>query len=128
MRTSAALDLRDDRGFTLLEAIVALAIVALAWLLVAPALPDGLFRSELERSARALAAELREARARAVAEQREVAVSLDRPGLAATAAEPGLVRFFPEGGATGAVIVLKSGDRAFRIDVDWLTGRVSLAG
>ena len=125
---SAAPDRRGDAGFTLLEALVALAILALAWLLVAPALPDGLLRSELERSARALAAELREARARAIAEQRETVVRLDRPGVAARTAEPGAVRFFPEGGATAAVVTLERGGRAFRIEVDWLTGRVALAG
>jgi general secretion pathway protein H len=118
----------DERGFTLLEALVALAILALAWLLVMPALPAGLFRSELERSARALATELREARGRAVAEQREVAVRLDRPGATVRAVEPGAVRFFPEGGATAATITLERGGRTWRIDVDWLTGRVALTG
>jgi len=124
---SAAARRSDDRGFTLLEMLAALAIAALAWLLVAPALPDGLFRSELERSAAALAAELREARARAVAERREVAVDVRRAGLVATTAEPGFVRFFPEGGATAASLALQAGGRGARIDVDWLTGRVSLA-
>lgn len=118
----------DERGFTLLEALVALAILALAWLLAAPALPESLFRAELERSARALAAELREARARAVAEQREMVVRLDRPDAAVRSVEPGAVRFFPEGGATAASITLERGGRAWRIEVDWLTGRVALAG
>jgi general secretion pathway protein H len=118
----------DERGFTLLEALVALAILALVWLLVLPALPEGLLRSDLERSARALAGELREARARAVAEQRDVVVRLDRPGVTARATEPGLVRFFPEGGATGAAITLERGGHSYRIEVDWLTGRVALAG
>jgi general secretion pathway protein H len=117
-----------DAGFTLLEALVALAIVALAWLLVVPALPDGLFRSELERSARALTTELREARARALAERREVVVRLDRPGATVRSVEPGAVRFFPEGGATAAAITLERGGRTYRIEVDWLTGRVALAG
>lgn len=124
---SAAARRADDRGFTLLEMLAVLAIAALAWLLVAPALPDGLFRSELERSAAALAAELREARARAVAERREIAVDVRRAGLAATSAEPGVVRFFPEGGATAASLALRVGERSARIDVDWLTGRISLA-
>jgi general secretion pathway protein H len=87
-----------------------------------------LLRSDLERSARALAGELREARARAVAEQRDVVVRLDRPGVTARATEPGLVRFFPEGGATGAAITLERSGHSYRIEVDWLTGRVALAG
>lgn len=119
---------RAEAGFTLLEALVALAILALAWLLVAPALPESLFRSELERSARALATELREARARAVAEQREVVVPLARPGAEIRTVEPGGVRFFPEGGATAASVTLARGGRSWRIEVDWLTGRVALSG
>ena len=119
---------RSDAGFTLLEALVALAILALTWLLVAPALPESLFRSELEHSARVLTAELREARALALAERREVVVRLDRPGAVVRSVEPGAVRFFPEGGATAAAITLERGGRAYRIEVDWLTGRVALTG
>ena len=36
------------------------------------------------------------------------------------------VRFFPEGAATGGRIVLSHGNAAWQIDVQWLTGEVSL--
>ena len=35
-------------------------------------------------------------------------------------------RFFPDGSATGGRITLSRGERAYRIDIDWLTGRVSI--
>jgi len=37
------------------------------------------------------------------------------------------VRFFPEGAATGGRILLQRGDAAWQVDVEWLTGQVSLA-
>jgi general secretion pathway protein H len=36
------------------------------------------------------------------------------------------VRFFPEGAATGGRILLKRGDAAWQVDVEWLTGQVTL--
>jgi general secretion pathway protein H len=38
-----------------------------------------------------------------------------------------VVRFFPDGAATGGRIVLKRGDAAWRVDVGWLTGEVTLS-
>jgi general secretion pathway protein H len=37
------------------------------------------------------------------------------------------VRFFPEGTATGGRIVLRNQRAAWQVDVQWLTGEVSLA-
>ncbi len=34
------------------------------------------------------------------------------------------IRFFPDGGSTGGGLVLSAGEQAYRINVDWLTGRV----
>ena len=38
----------------------------------------------------------------------------------------GAIRFFPDGGSNGGRITIGSGDRRFDIDIDWLTGRVSI--
>ena len=38
----------------------------------------------------------------------------------------GSIRFYPDGSSTGGRITVKSGERQFLVDVDWLTGRVSI--
>ena len=38
----------------------------------------------------------------------------------------GAIRFFPDGSSTGGRVTLASGERKFLVDVDWLTGKVSI--
>ena len=38
----------------------------------------------------------------------------------------GAVRFFPDGGSNGGRITLAAGERKYDVDIDWLTGRVSI--
>ena len=38
----------------------------------------------------------------------------------------GAIRFFPDGSSTGGRVTLALGERDYHIDVDWLTGRVSI--
>ncbi len=38
----------------------------------------------------------------------------------------GAIRFFPDGGSNGGRITLAAGERKYDVDVDWLTGRVSI--
>ncbi len=38
----------------------------------------------------------------------------------------GAIRFYPDGSSTGGRITVASGERRFLVDVDWLTGRVSI--
>ena len=40
----------------------------------------------------------------------------------------GAIRFYPDGSSTGGRITVASGERKYLVDVDWLTGRVSIAG
>jgi general secretion pathway protein H len=134
-------------GFTLLELLVAIT-VAMILLAAAPGLV-GRGSGALEDAVSGVAAELRLARERAVAEGRDAGVAFDperrafraddggfRPlpagveiGLE-TAAEaraelgaPGFL-FFPEGGSTGGVVALRRGEAVARIEVRWLTGAV----
>ena len=41
-------------------------------------------------------------------------------------AERGRIRFFPEGSSTGGRLTVSNGRESQSVDVDWLTGRVSL--
>jgi general secretion pathway protein H len=37
------------------------------------------------------------------------------------------IRFYPDGSSTGGRITVALGERKYLVDVDWLTGRVSIA-
>ena len=143
-----------QRGFTLLELMVVLAILALATLLALPAGTAVLQRTSLDTAARDLGDDLVRARALAIERQDETVLRLDAAGRRwqvgdgpvrdASAAVDGLdlalpeagrdaagvpaVRFFAEGASTGGRLVLRRGGRRETVTVDWLTGRVARGG
>lgn len=140
-------------GLTLVEVLIALAILALAAAIVIPNVRGPQDSVSLEGTARKIAAHLREARARAIGRNEERVLTIDleartygdtatdsRAGIAETIdidvvaarseyagpSEPA-IRFWPDGSATGGTVRLARGGRAFEITVDWLTGSVSFA-
>lgn len=144
--------LRGRRGgFTMLEMLVALAIIGMAGALAAQLLRPQSSRLRLEAATRALCATLRAARSRAIAINAPAAVTFDLAnktyaspvgGLAVLPKEIALrlevasreargeaasIRFFPDGGATGGDIALDLGGRRAEISVNWLTGGTSCA-
>jgi general secretion pathway protein H len=141
-----------EKGFTLIELVVVMAIVAL---LLAIVLPFGMHRrghDELAQGARELAAALRLARSRAILVNRPASFVVDvengfyrPPGASAARAVPtgsrlslftaqeeqlsgtiGAIRFFPDGSSTGGGVALSLGAVRYDILVDWLTGGVSV--
>jgi general secretion pathway protein H len=143
---------RRIRGFSLLEMLVALAIVAL---LVAVLMPNTSLRherTELQSSARAVGAALRMTRSRAIAASRETSLVVDvekavyRPaGAAAPVPLPkgvrvalftaedqelsqtvGAIRFYPDGSSSGGGVALLLSGLRYDVLVDWLTGGVSI--
>ena len=143
---------RADRGFTLLELLVVLAVVGFVLVLVAPSLPQALSTVKLKTATREMATAVRAAAARAVVQHREVVFSLDvesgRYGIGAgtrtKAIDPdislklltaesekvsetqGKIRFFPDGSSTGGRVTLASGAGKYEVAVDWLTGKVAI--
>lgn len=141
-----------QRGFTLLELLVALVIGVLLVALVPPLLSGMSGAAELRGAARQLAAGLRLARNQAVTGQREAALTLDLTqhrfavtGDAREIALPsgvalhlytaqselldqatGNIRFFPDGSSTGGAITVSGPKLAYRVNVDWLTGGVAI--
>lgn len=160
-------------GFTLIEALVVLALMATVFALFAGALVSALPGQQLRDATNRLAAEMRATRARAVATGVDQSFVIDtrartwrsgasdalgdpsavlpdtKPGanpdggvrrqgeldealaLGATVAReeqpgPGLaaIRFFADGSSTGGRVVVRRGDAAWRVDVNWLTGAV----
>jgi general secretion pathway protein H len=141
-----------QRGVTLLELLVVLALMALVAGLVLPTFGNAVPTSQLKSSARQLATGLRLARSEAVAQKREAMLWLDLEGrrfkvgsdpreyalsprvdLALFTAQNdivnekiGAIRFYPDGGSNGGRITVAAGERKYEVDVDWLTGRVAI--
>ena len=140
-----------QRGMSLLEILLVMALIAATGLLAAGILGGGTGRMELRSTARELAAELRFARTRAIAtgtaQQFMVdpaartwqgadghggqwPASLEVRFTGAREVQPaegvGAVMFFGDGASTGGRLQLRMRDAAWNIDVAWLTGEVSL--
>ena len=146
---------RGARGFTLLELVIVMALLAFGLAMAVPMLSSGVSKSELKAAASELSAGLRSARGAAVTGNREVEFLLDvearrywradwpeerKPKTLAAAIELSLytarstqrdettggIRFYPDGSSTGGRIGLAHGEAQYYVLVDWFTGRVSL--
>jgi general secretion pathway protein H len=144
--------MKRDRGFTLLEMMVVLVIAAIAYAVLLSAPLGKASAADLKAAARTLASGLRQAQTTAMAtrkdavltidvESREYVTTLDTTPrklpenlelkLYAAQSEVsserrGSIRFYPDGSSTGGRITVASGERKYLVDVDWLTGRVSI--
>ncbi len=144
--------MRRARGFTLLETLLVVAILALAAALAAAAVTGGSRGMALRSTAKEMAANLRYTRARAISTGQPQSFTVDPAAHAWTApngrdgeiperlsvtftgareAQPaegvGAILFFPDGAATGGRIRLARDDAAWDIDVAWLTGEVTVS-
>lgn len=145
--------LAHDKGFTLLELLVSLLVMALAMSVVAPRFTAALTTAGLKSETRRVAAMLRLSRSMAITQGHQVAFKLDQhaytfgsddrtyteqwpAGIHVQLAEstsgltgeiPRAIRFFPDGGSTGGQVVLSADTLAYAVDVDWLTGRVTIS-
>lgn len=146
------LNLRPGAGFTLLELMVVLALMVLVYAIVLPNISSALPGTELKSAARELAAGLRKARSQAIMHKEEATLTLDveqhhfgisgddrsyslppRLELSLYTAQSelsqdkvGAIRFYPDGSSTGGRISVSFGDRKYQVDVDWLTGQVTI--
>ena len=143
--------MQRQRGISLIELIVVVVLIAAATALAASVMGAGLPGQQLRNASRELAAQLRYTRAQAIVTGKSQTFSIDartrewqapnrRHGqlpreikLVATGARieqtrPDVVaiRFFPEGAATGGRIVVSRERAAWQIDVEWLTGEVTV--
>ncbi len=137
-------------GFTLLELVVVLVIAGMLLALVPLALGRASESAELRATTRRLVSGLKLARAQAAVTQKSAVFVIhvgekwmrveDRqhpfPAHIAvdlrTAAQDidgdlAAFRFFPDGSATGGHITLTSGNVSYRVNVDWVTGKVEVA-
>ena len=141
----------SSRGFSLLELVVVLVLIATATALTATVISAGLPGQQLRGAARELAAQMRYTRAQAIVTGKSQVFSLNadtrdwkapnrRHGtlpkaidIVATSArieqpERGAAafRFFPDGSATGGRVLLQRDRAGWQLDIDWLTGQVTM--
>lgn len=146
------MSVRRERGFTMLELVTVFAIIAMAMALILTVSGKGASSADLKASARSLAAGLRAAQSNAMAGRRDALLTIDVEQRLYTfsgeerthklpegvdlklytaqaeveSEKRGSIRFFPDGSSTGGRITVSSGERKYLVDVDWLTGRVSI--
>ena len=132
--------------------MVVLVIGALAYTLVLGVPFRGPSTSDLKAAARTLASGLRLAQTTAMSTRRDATLMLDletrqfevsgvegarelprdielklfTAQSEALTEKKGAIRFYPDGSSTGGRITVFSGERKYLVDVDWITGRVSI--
>jgi general secretion pathway protein H len=145
--------LPSDAGVTLIEMLVVMAIIALAYVLAMPNFRSPAQSVGLRTTALDMKSRLAVARATAIARGRPVAVIVDLPhrryaseadgrwtalpadlsisvttarDLSGNAQGARLV-FYPDGSSTGGEILLRRDNQAYNVAVNWLTGQASVA-
>jgi general secretion pathway protein H len=141
-----------EQGFTLLEMVCVLAIIALLAAVLMPFVPHQTSRSRLQAYALQAATLLKADREAAIRSQTSVATLVDagaraiRSGASQAAiripddvrfdavlpqtcqrrAAVSTIRFFANGTSCGGTIALTRFDAGFEVRVNWLTGRVEI--
>lgn len=139
-------------GFTLVEMLVVLGLVALLLMISLPYATSSGGQRELDATAQVVAAKLREAQTSSLSANRERSLTVDpekrrllQTGPDRTFQMPldikiaiitssnevvegsGAFRFFPDSGSTGGKIILSSGNSRREIAINWLTGAVVIS-
>ncbi len=138
-----ALRVQTRAGFTLIEMIVVLVIAGLALTIVAGFIGRRNPTLEASNAASRLIGAMRTARSRALTEGRAVPFALSPDGhsyrvgdalvglgtrVALAMVGPPAIVFAPDGSASGGSVRVLVDGKERRILVDWLTGRVTIAG
>jgi len=139
-------------GFTLFEMLLTLALAAGLAVLVTPNFGPAIDAARLKSASRDVTSALRHARSLALRQRREIRFTLDiNQHVYSLSDKPkiyrlpetielklftadseiidqgkGSVLFFPDGSSTGGRVTLIAGERKRLIDINWLTGFVSL--
>lgn len=143
---------RLEKGFTLVELMFVMVIVAFMLALVGTSISQSISGAEMRTAARKVSAGLRYTRTKAILSKSEQVFLLDTETRRYTAAdrEPvelpegmnvelntarseltsetaGGIRFYPDGGSTGGNVRLEANGRIYQVNVAWLTGEAALA-
>jgi len=139
-------------GFTLLEILVVMVIAGMMVAIVPPLFSGAVAGAKIKGSARNMAIAMRETRSRAILQNsvQELRLNLKQRHYSSTGKDleqlPDDMRvdieqitgariedqdeyalqFFPDGSTSGELITLKSGNRAYQLHLDWLTGSITI--
>jgi general secretion pathway protein H len=138
-------------GFTLVEMLVVLVIIAMMMTLVGTSISRNISGAQMRVAAGKVAAGLRYTRTQAIMKKTEQVFLLDTDALTYQAAErepeklpegmkvemntarseltsetTGGIRFYPDGGSTGGNVRLEANGRIYKVNVAWLTGEASV--
>lgn len=142
----------SQRGFTLIEVVVVLSILALITAMALPLLAGAGSKADTRAAAREIAAAMRLTRDLAMTRGHPEAFVIDaasgafRAGSTSTpqripgdvrlvlytttgerrGATAGSIRFFPDGSSTGGGVRLQAGNSRAEVLVDWLTGHLTI--
>ena len=142
----------QQSGFTLIELVAVMALVALVLGIVLPAVQIGNSASNLKAVATQVVWRLRDARSEAINRHRQIVVKFDMArrivnanhrreplrfasdisltltvaGSETLARRVSGIRFFPNGSSTGGTLLLRRNRQAYEIRVNWLTGRAHI--
>lgn len=142
----------SNKGFSLLELLLVLAIVILGFSVIGLNISSGNDATELQSAARDLVSALRFAKGQALISHKETTVELDLNENTYTVSDrdkvftipdtisltvvtaqdemagKGLanIRFFPDGSSSGGRIKLERNSAIWQIDINWLTGQIEL--
>lgn len=144
--------LHQSRGFTLIEMIIVLVIGVLGFAAISSNISSGNQSTKLQAAARDIASALRYAHGQALMSRQTVSVVINLDDnsyrvsnrdkiyelpteidVSLTVAEEELaegdggIRFFNDGSSTGGRISLEWGNQRRQIDVNWITGEVTLS-
>lgn len=139
------------RGFTLVELMAVIVLLAIALTAVTFSFSKSLQSAKIRGASRDLVAALRYTRGQAIVKGKQAVLLLDldnnsytAPGKGAvklpkgmnlrlttaetevTGGNAGGIRFFPDGSSTGGHISVLQGQREWRVNVAWLTGEIAL--
>lgn len=144
--------MKPSRGFTLLEVLIVITLIALAYTLLPRMFFSGVSGAELKSNVRQVAGGLKLARDAAIYSRKPAFLSLDLANRSFTvdgeaqvyqlhpevelklytsqddlvSDTVGTIRFYADGSSNGGRVTVGSGGRSYLIDIDWLTGRVTI--
>jgi general secretion pathway protein H len=144
--------LTTNSGFTLVELIVVLVIAVLGFSVIANNINSGNYATKLQLVSQDIASGLRYAQSQALMTQKSISVDIDLSNNSYaisnqkkiysfdkeivvtleiaeqeyTEDQIAKIRFFPDGSSTGGRIKLEWGKNVKQIDVNWITGKVSI--